>query len=1003
MTTTRHPHLAAGLPAEFWKTAGKPAAKWSALLALLLLPAFAPAQGVAGLRVPDGFVVTEWADASVANDIYCITFTPDGRLVVAGRGYLRLLDGTENEKAGKASDFAQPLADGAMGLLWDEGHLYATGGGGLRRFRDVDQGGREKPSEILFACRTGGEHAAHAIVRGRDGWFYLLCGNSTGITAKHATLPTSPIKEPTAGVLLRFPPDFSGCEIVADGFRNAYGLDHNAAGEWFTYDSDNERCVGLPWYEYTRAYHVVPGGHHGWLSPQRAETWRMPPCFVDVVPPLAHLDRGSPTGVVCYRDAQFPAEYRDGLFLLDWTFGRIWFLGLTPDGASYSTRPVRFLETTGEVGFAPTSAAVHPKTGDLFVSIGGRGTRGAIYRIRHPEGLKKLRTERILGKVSAPLTLDWEPDRSADWLRQATDADLHQRRRALEYLTRYAAKYAVSDLVAVVRENLRSDDRLIRQATARLIGQVSADDRAKVAVGVTEAGSRVTLALAGLVKEPLLDLATDPRFASQYAVWGLRLTQRWLGDVPGNTARGTAFEGYTLAGKGGTLTIEQCEALTRLLPAKDRDVNREAARILALIRDDRPAALEAVLTCLRRSPTAADDLHYLLCVAKLTAPRTSAQTTMIAAHLLGLDALQAKEGQATDTNWPLRLAEAHRELAARDPALNAALLKAPEFGRPAHAVFTRAPGFDRLTAARRFLDRRKQPGFAWNADLIALLALLPATEARPVVRELWGEVGLDDALLAILARDPQLDDRGRYIEALALARPNLVQIAATALETLGPSGDADETLALLKALRDWPPMKEHNAVRARLNVVLQKQTKQKWTTYSEWANWFRFADAVRSKRLEQTGIDRAAWVERLGRIDWKTGDAARGRAVFTKSSCAACHSGAQALGPDLRGVTGRFSRDDLFTAMLEPNKDVPARYRTTAFTTDAGKVYQGFVIYDAPDSLILQTGPATTVRLESPKIRERRQVPQSLMPAGLLDRLRDDELADLYAYLRGLK
>ena len=65
----------------------------------------------------------------------------------------------------------------------------------------------------------------------------------------NATLPTSPIKDPVAGCMLRFPPDFKGCEIVADGFRNAYGFDFNSDGEWFTFDSDNERCVSLPWYE----------------------------------------------------------------------------------------------------------------------------------------------------------------------------------------------------------------------------------------------------------------------------------------------------------------------------------------------------------------------------------------------------------------------------------------------------------------------------------------------------------------------------------------------------------------------------------------------------------------------------------------------------------------------------------------------------------------------------------------------------------------------------------
>ena len=87
---------------------------------------------------------------------------------------------------------------------------------------------------------------------------------------KFAELPTSPIKEPVAGCVVRFSPDLKKSEIVADGFRNAYGMDFNSDGELFTFDSDNERCVSLPWYEPTRFYHVLDGGFYGWLAPQRA-------------------------------------------------------------------------------------------------------------------------------------------------------------------------------------------------------------------------------------------------------------------------------------------------------------------------------------------------------------------------------------------------------------------------------------------------------------------------------------------------------------------------------------------------------------------------------------------------------------------------------------------------------------------------------------------------------------------------------------------------------------
>ena len=139
------------------------------------------------------------------------------------------------------------------------------------------------------------------------------------------------------------------------------------------------------------------------------------------------------------------------------------------------------------------------------------------------------------------------------------------------------------------------------------------------------------------------------------------------------------------------------------------------------------------------------------------------------------------------------------------------------------------------------------------------------------------------------------------------------------------------------------------------------------------------------------------------RLDWSQGDVERGRSAFISANCASCHSGSQAVGPDLNGVAGRFSRADLFTAIVQPSRDVPPRYQSLVIETADGKIYQGLVIYEAVDGLILQTGAATTVRIAGDQITARGTSPISLMPAGLLDNLGDRDIADLYAYLRSLK
>jgi len=70
--------------------------------------------------------------------------------------------------------------------------------------------------------------------------------------------------------------------------------------------------------------------------------------------------------------------------------------------------------------------------------------------------------------------------------------------------------------------------------------------------------------------------------------------------------------------------------------------------------------------------------------------------------------------------------------------------------------------------------------------------------------------------------------------------------------------------------------------------------------------------------------------------------------------------------------------------------------------TRDGQVYQGMIVYEAADGLILQTGATSTVRIAGDRIESRRDAPGSLMPVGLLDKLSEREIADLYAYVRSI-
>src|SRR5688572_28304306 len=210
---------------------------------ILLLVAFAiglpqtPAAEPPALKLPTGFVATEFSDPKLANDIYTLHIDAAGRVVVCGRGYVReLLDGDGDGHADQVRELVSGLKDGPMGVLWEGDTLHVVADGGLKRYRGVDGTRPATEAETILAVRTGGEHDAHAVRRGPDGWLYLLCGNNAEVDRLVKPAPTSPIAKPVAGCVLRFSPDFKSVEIVAHGFRNAYDMDFSSDGELFTFD-----------------------------------------------------------------------------------------------------------------------------------------------------------------------------------------------------------------------------------------------------------------------------------------------------------------------------------------------------------------------------------------------------------------------------------------------------------------------------------------------------------------------------------------------------------------------------------------------------------------------------------------------------------------------------------------------------------------------------------------------------------------------------------------------
>jgi putative heme-binding domain-containing protein len=932
--------------------------------------------------VPEGFVVREYSDHSLAPDITCMTIDPTGRVIVAGRGYIRWLQESADGRVVRAIDLVS-VKEAAMGLLAEGDSLYAVVDGGLWRWSlDPQHRKATGPPEKLVNLRTSGEHHAHAVHRGPDGWLYVIVGDGTGIRRNFVTSDRSPILEPIGGCLLRLSPDGTRREIVADGFRNAYDFSFDADGFPWTFDSDNERCVGLPWYEPTRVYRILPGAHHGWRGPQRSETWRLPPYYLDVSAPETTCGRGSPTGVVWHNHPHWPAEFQ-GLFLADWTFGTIWLFRPQP-----GAQPLPFLKPRGEMGFAPTALAVHRQTGELFVSVGGRGTRGAVYRV----------TPRTRGHDT---TIRWPTPAWAVTVRQLVERRVSP------------AKPTADDLQFAWDAVSRSGHRSVTWAAAELVSRATTEQQVDLlarsttprhwivsglAIARRDSARAITLALRAF--EDASASASDRQDA-------VRLMQIACGELTATAHRATVWAGYTLYDEppaDATRKIRQ--VLKQAFPTGERQLDREISRTLALLADPDVELARKIVAQLRFDSDPIDDIHYLIVLSRLPVSWDRALRQRVADAMLAIDQKLARLGHRQDRNWPLRMLELHAELVRRDSSLNQALVDHPDFGRPEHGLWTRHHQFDRKSAAKRFLRASlNEPNWAWSAETLSLLAELPRDAWLPIVRRLAHTGGPHDAIIALLARNPHIDDLEIFRQGLTSTRLDVVQLAIESLHQLR-ANDAKTIAALIRAERRLPTGKEGEALRQALVETLTDQTGMKWgRDFGKWAEWFaQTYPELASIVKEIEGSDWSTWQKRLAKIDWNAADPERGRVIFlTKAQCSACHSGAQALGPDLSGIGQRFSRADRFLAIVQPDRDVPSRYRTVEIETKDGRTHRGLIVYEAADGLILQTGAAATIRLNPTQIDARRVTDRSLMPSGLLDPLTDQEIADLDAYLRSLK
>lgn len=337
-----------------------------------------------------------------------VNLCPDdrGRLLVSDQygGLYRITPPQPGESVTSADVEKVPAEIRAVnGMIWAFGALYVGVNdyeqkipSGLYRVSDSNGDDTLDRVELLHAVQSKSDHGVHALVPTPDGKsFYLITGNNTTppelaptsqvrqVWGEDHLLPSMPdgrghnrgVLAP-GGIIYKVTPDGTHFEAFASGFRNIFDAAVNREGELFTYDADMEYDFNTPWYRPTRICHVTSGAEFGW----RNGAGKRPPFYADNLPGILDIGPGSPTGVTFGYGAKFPAKFQNALYALDWSWGKLYAVHLTPRGSSYSATKEEFV--TG----APlpiTDAIIHPQDGAMYFTIGGRRVQSGLYRVTY--------------------------------------------------------------------------------------------------------------------------------------------------------------------------------------------------------------------------------------------------------------------------------------------------------------------------------------------------------------------------------------------------------------------------------------------------------------------------------------------------------------------------------------------------------------------------------------------------------------------------------------------
>ncbi len=860
---------------------------------------------------------------------------------------------------------------------------FARGRGGvfvlnppyLLYYPDVDQDDVPDgdPEVLLEGFGIQDTHScANSLRWGPDGWLYA-CQGST-VTGNIRKPGEERVIHSLGQLVWRYHPERRIYEIFAEGGGNAFGLEFDAKGRVYSGHNGGD----------TRGFHYVQGGYyqkgfakHGPLSNPFAFGY-FPMMKHEQVSRFVH-------NFVIYQSDHLPEKYHGNLFGVEPLQGQLVRSKISPDGSSFKTTDIERPVQTKDVWFRPVDIKTGPD--------------GAIYFADFYEPLISHR-DHYAGNIDKSNGRIYRLKAKDKALSAPTDLSELTSRQLVERL-RSPNKWQRQTVLRLIYD--RRDPAILDELRALLLDadpQVALEARWALHAYVDQ------------VNDSLLGLNhPDPLVQA----WSIRLSTEVVDSTVGMNDQKKDRLVDTLAQIGRTTTnahvASQLASSAKRLP---------------------PAARLPVLFSLLDQAAAGDfvsDIHIpLLIWWALEAQCTEAPELLLEALADSPEVFQTAMFQQHITEKLMRrFAQSGKR---EDLKYCARLLNLPVNDATRKQLIA---GFEQAFRGRsvaRLPDELTESLGKWGGGSLAFRmrrkdhdALLKAYEVvadknadlqtRIEIVETLGQIN-EESCIPILKSAIQLEYPGFQAAVLtAMQAFDDPELAKSILEQYPDFAPEEQAIAqsVLSSRKTWSALWLEEVEKQQFDAdAIPLEIVRKLTIHDDpvikelvskhWPN----LEGISSEQMVATVARVQAALAVVDRPEsdakMKT-DPIHGRQLF-QLHCGKCHlmfGEGEFIGPDLT-TYNRTDLNHMLANIVNPSAEIREGFENFKVLTLDGQLLTGFIADEDNQVIVIRGADGQSVTVSKDDIEDMSAQKKSLMPDGLLDKLTDQELRDLFAFLR---